>query len=98
MAFAFLIEPPSMTAAQYDEIMHGLDAAGAGSPAGRLFHACLGSGDQLRILDIWESRESLDEFVESLLRLPGEWEGLDPGEPETVALHNVIVGRAPVPV
>lgn len=97
MAFAFLIEPPSMTAAQYDEIMRGLDAAGAGSPPGRLFHACYGTGDQLRILDIWESREALDGFVDTLLRLPGEWDGLEPGEPETVALHNVIAPRAAVP-
>jgi hypothetical protein len=93
MAFAFLVNPPSMTAAQYDDIMRALDAAGAGAPPGRLYHACVGSDDQLRIIDIWESQEALDAFVETLLRLPGEWEGLDPGELETVELHNMVEGR-----
>lgn len=94
MAFALFIEPPSMTAAQYDDIMRGLDAAGAGAPAGRLYHACFGTGDQLRILDVWESQESLDAFVGTLLSLPGDWEGLDPGEPELAALYRVAVAPA----
>jgi hypothetical protein len=98
MAFAFLVNPPSMTASQYDDIMHALEAAGAGDPPGRLYHACIGSGDQLRIFDIWESREALDAFIDTLLRLPGEWEGVDPGEPEIVSLHNVAVARTPVAV
>jgi hypothetical protein len=98
MAFAFLINPSSMTASQYDEIMRALDTAGAGAPPGRLYHACFGSGDQLRMIDIWESREALDAFIGTLLRLPGEWEGLDPGEPEVVALHNVVVRGVPAAV
>lgn len=41
---------------------------------------------------IWESRESLDAFIETLLRLPGEWEGLDVGVPEVLDLHREVVG------
>ncbi|MDR0359204.1 MAG: hypothetical protein LBJ87_07055 [bacterium] len=92
MAVALLVNPPSMTAAQYDRVMLALEAAGAGTPPGRLYHACFGSGDQLRMVDVWESRESLDAFVGTLLRLPGEWEGLDPGVPEILDLHNEVVG------
>ena len=98
MAFAFLVNPPSMTASQYDDVMRALDAAGAGDPPGRLYHACFGSGDQLRILDVWESREALDSFVRTLLDLPGEWEGIDPGELEAAELHNMVLGRTPVAV
>ena len=87
-----------MTASQYDDVMRALEAAGAGDPPGRLYHACFGSGDQFRIVDIWESPESLDAFIQTLLRLPGQWEGLDPGEPEAAELHNAIVGRTPVAV
>jgi hypothetical protein len=92
MALAFLVNPPSMTAAQYDDVMRALDAAGAGTPPGRLYHACFGTGDRLRMVDIWDSRESLDAFIDTLLRLPGEWEGLDPGVPEIVELHEERVG------
>lgn len=72
MALALLVNPPSMTAAQYDDVMQALEEAGAGTPPGRLYHACFGSGDRLRIVDVWESPESLDAFLETLLRLPGE--------------------------
>lgn len=94
MAFALLISPPSMRTSQYDEIMRALDRAGAGEPPGRLCHTCFGSGDRLRILDVWESREALDAFLGTLLRLPGDWgEGLDPGELEITALHNLTGSR-----
>lgn len=92
MALALLVNPPSMTAAQYDDVMQALEEAGAGTPPGRLYHACFGGGDRLRIVDVWESPESLDAFLETLLRLPGEWEGLDPGVPEILDLHSEVVG------
>jgi hypothetical protein len=44
------------------------------------------------MVDIWESRESLDAFIDTLLRLPGEWEGLDVGVPEILDLHSEVVG------
>jgi hypothetical protein len=96
MALALLVSPPSMTASQYDDVMHALKAAGAGAPPGRLYHACFGSCDQLRMIDVWESEEALYAFIERLLRLPGEWEGIDPGELETAELHNMVVGRGAV--
>lgn len=94
MAFAFVVTPVTMTASQYDDVMRALDEAGAGCPPGRLYHACFGSGDHLRIVEIWESQEAHDAFIETLLRLPGKWDGLDPGEPEAAELHNVVVGQA----
>jgi hypothetical protein len=39
-----------MTAAQYDEIIRRLEAAGAGAPEGRLYHASYGDTDQVAIL------------------------------------------------
>ena len=48
MALGIYISPASMTAVQYDEIMARLDAAGAGQPAGRLYHSCFGTGDESR--------------------------------------------------
>ena len=62
MAISVYINPVSATAAQYDEIIRRLDAAGAGKPAGRLYHACFGSGDKLQVFDIWESQQAFDKF------------------------------------
>jgi hypothetical protein len=53
MAISIYVNPASLTAAQYDDISGRLDAAGAGKPAGRLYHACFGSGDKLQVFEIW---------------------------------------------
>ena len=66
MAISVYINPVSATAAQYDEIIRRLDAAGAGKPAGRLYHACFGSGDKLQVFDIWESQQAFDKFGETM--------------------------------
>ena len=62
MAIAVVFTPPSMSAKQYDEIIRKLERAGAGKPKGRRQHVCYGSGDQLRVFDIWESPESVEAF------------------------------------
>ncbi|PYQ56292.1 MAG: hypothetical protein DMF53_25860 [Acidobacteria bacterium] len=66
MAFAIAFRPETMDGAQYDECIRRLEAAGAGAPAGRLYHACHGSGSQLRVFDIWESMEAFERFGSTL--------------------------------
>ena len=45
MALGIYFSPKSMNAQQYDTCIRKLDAAGAGNPAGRSYHACFGTGD-----------------------------------------------------
>jgi hypothetical protein len=42
MAVVLRATTTGLTAAKYDEIVQKLAAAGAGSPAGRLYHVCFG--------------------------------------------------------
>jgi hypothetical protein len=91
MAISVYINPVSATAAQYDEIIRRLDAAGAGKPAGRLYHACFGSGDKLQVFDIWESQQAFDKFGETLMPIVQEV-GVDPGQPMVEPVHNLIQG------
>ena len=91
MAISVYINPVSATAAQYDEILRRLDAAGAGKPAGRLYHACFGSGDKLQVFDIWESQQAFDKFGETLMPILQEI-GTDPGQPMVEPVHNLIQG------
>jgi hypothetical protein len=91
MAIGIYVNPASMTAAQYDEIIGRLDAAGAGKPAGRLYHACFGSGDKLQVFDIWESQQAFDKFGETLMPILQEM-GLDPLQPMVEPVHNLIQG------
>ena len=89
MAIAVYFNPATLNAAQYDEVIGRLDAAGAGKPAGRLHHACFGSGDKLQVFEIWESQQDFDKFGATLMPILGQV-GLDPGQPMTEPVHSVI--------
>jgi hypothetical protein len=91
MAISIYVNPASLTAAQYDDIAGRLDVAGAGKPAGRLYHACFGSGDKLQIFEIWESQQASDKFRETLMPILQEV-GLDPGQLMVEPVHNLIQG------
>jgi len=91
VAIAIYFNPASMNAAQYDEIIRRLDAAGAGKPAGRLHHACFGSADKLQVFDIWESQEDFDTFGAALMPIIQQV-GVDTGQPVVEPVHSVISG------
>ena len=91
MAITVRFTPKSMSAAKYDECIKRLEQAGARAPKGRLYHVCYGSGDALRVLDVWESPESFDEFGQTLMPILQEL-SIDPGTPEISEVHNIIQG------
>ena len=91
MALGIYFNPSAMNAAQYDEAIKRLDSAGAGKPAGRLYHACFGSGDKLQVFDVWESQEAFDKFGATLMPILAEI-GLDAGQPMVEPIHNLIPG------
>ena len=89
MAIGVYFHPAAMTAAQYDEAIRRLEAAGAGSPAGRVHHSCIGSDGSLMVYDVWESQESFEAFGATLMPILAEI-GLDVGTPDIMPIHNVI--------
>jgi hypothetical protein len=91
MALSFYFTPSSFTPAAYDDALKRLDAAGAGAPAGRLYHVALESGGLIQVFDIWESQESFEAFGATLLPIMAEV-GADPGEPMVAPVYNVIKG------
>jgi hypothetical protein len=91
MAFAISFKPASMDSGKYHETLRRLEAAGAGSPAGRLFHICHGESGDLRVVDIWESMETFEKFGQTLMPILQEL-GVDPGTPEIRPIHNTING------
>ena len=91
MAIVMRFVSPGMTADKYDEVVKRLEQAGAGSPAGRLYHVAFGDPNELRVSDIWESREAFDKFGQTLIPILNEL-GIDPGQPEILEVHNIIAG------
>ena len=91
MAIGIYFAPTAMSADQYDTIVRKLEAAGAGHPAGRSYHACFGSAGKLAVFDVWDSQAAFDRFGETLMPILKEV-GADPGQPQVMPIHNVIVG------
>ncbi len=80
-----------MTAEQYGEIIRRLEEAGQGTPNGRLYHVCYGSDNQLRVLDVWESPETFQQFGQTLVPIIQQV-GVEVDGPEVYPVTNVIKG------
>ena len=91
MAITMVFTPRSMDARQYDEVIKRLESAGASAPAGRLYHVCFGTGTNLRVVDVWESEETLNAFAPTLMPILQQV-GIDPGQPEVAGVYNSIQG------
>jgi len=81
--------PPSLTAEQYDEAVRRLTEAGVMPADGLDYELCFGSDGNLKVSQVWDSREQLDAFGERLRPILAEL-GINPGEPEVVEVHNII--------
>jgi hypothetical protein len=81
--------PASLTAEQYDESVRKLEGAGAWPPDGLDYHVCFGTDGNLRVSEIWDSREQLEAFGERLMPVLAEI-GIEPGEPEVMEIHNIV--------
>ena len=92
MAIVVRFASSGLAEAIYEETVKKLEAAGAGSPPGRLYHVCFGDKENLRVSDIWESREAFDSFKETLAPILTEL-GIEPGNIEFFDVHNIIVGK-----
>ncbi len=89
MSVLIRFAPASLTAQQYDESVRRLEQAGAWPPDGLDYHVCFGSGNNLRVSEIWDSQEQLDAFGERLMPVLAEV-GIEPGEPELMDIHNIV--------
>ena len=69
MAYTFLLvnTPKSDARAAYEAAWERLNATGARHPQGRLSHTAWLVGDVLNVLDVWESEDDLNRFIQSTL-------------------------------
>jgi hypothetical protein len=71
MSIVVRYSPQSLTAAQYDEADRRLREAGVERlPDGLGYHVCFGSEGNLRVSEIWDSREQFEAYGERLMRMP----------------------------
>ena len=90
-AIAVVFDNPGMTSGQYDQVIKDLEAAGEGSPKGRLYHVVSSKESGSFVVDVWESGELLDRFAQTLMPILQK-NGVTPPQPQVYPVHNIIKG------
>ena len=91
MSLVVRFNPTSLTAAKYDEALRRHEEAGVEMPPdGMNLHVCFGPEGNLRVSEIWDSREQLDAYGEKLMPILAETGIEFSGEPEIFEVHNII--------
>jgi hypothetical protein len=62
MAIVVKFAVEGMSADKYDTALRRLEGAGVAAPAGRLHHVTYGSRDNLQVIDVFDSPQSLEAF------------------------------------
>lgn len=73
----------------YDQLTKDLEAAGAGSPQGRLYHIAYAKDGGIVVADVWESGELLEQFAQTLVPVLQRG-GVTPIQPQIYPVHNII--------
>jgi hypothetical protein len=81
---------PAVTTEQYDESVRRLEKAGDWPPKGLVYHVAFGSKGNLRVSEIWDSREEFDAFGRRLKPVLDDVGIALAGEPEMLEIHNII--------
>lgn len=93
MSILVRFAPASMTAQQYDEVSAKIQASTQWPPDGLQVHVCFGSGNALRVSEVWESREQQEAFGRELMPILSE-AGIDveSTQPEFLEVHKLELG------
>jgi hypothetical protein len=89
MSIVVRYPPSNVTKQQYDSVRSALTETGDWPADGVQLHVCFGDENDIRVSEIWESREKLDAFGDRL-RPRLEEAGIQlAGEPEVFEAHVV---------
>lgn len=90
MSIVVRFAPTSVSTQKYDDTVERVNAVlGEDLPDGCEMHvAFLGPDGNVRVSEIWDSREQWEAFGEKLMPLLAE-AGIEPGEPEVFEVHRL---------
>jgi hypothetical protein len=92
MSIVARFNPTNLTTEKYDDANRRLEEAGLWPrPDGLEYHFCFGSEGNLRVSEIWDSREQFKAFGERLMKMPVLADiPFDSGDPpEILEVHKV---------
>jgi hypothetical protein len=92
MSIVVRFKPTGLKREQYDESVKRLEQAGHWpDPDGMQLHVLFGDEDDLRVSEIWDSREQLQAFGDQLMPILTDIGIQFSGEPEIFEVHNLAV-------
>jgi hypothetical protein len=81
--------PKSVTTDQYDKVMRQLHESDDWLPDGLEYHVAFGSRGDVRVSEIWDSKEQFEEFGKRLMPLLQE-AGIElMGPPELIEIYKI---------
>jgi hypothetical protein len=89
MSIVVRFPPSNVTRQQYDSVRNALTQSGDWPPDGCQLHVLFGDETDIRVSEIWESREKLDAFGEKLMPRLEEAGIRLSGDPEVFEAHIV---------
>jgi hypothetical protein len=90
MSIVVRFSPTNVTTEKYEETLRRLKEAGEFPPDGMEYHILFGSDGNLRVSEIWDSREQLEAFGERLMPILSDVGIEFSAEPEIFEAHNII--------
>ena len=90
MSIVARFNPTNLTKDMYDESVRRLKESEGWPPAGLDYHVMFGSEGDLRVSEIWDSREQMQAFGERLMPILADIGIEFSGEPEVFEAHNIV--------
>ena len=90
MSIVARFNPTNLTKDMYDESLRRLKESEGWPPAGLDYHVMFGSEGDLRVSEIWDSREQMQAFGERLMPILADIGIEFSGAPEVFEAHNVV--------
>jgi len=90
MSIVVRFTPTNLTTEKYEESLRRLEEAGAWPPDGLDYHVFFGPENDLRVSEIWDSREQFEAFGEPLMPILADIGIEFSGEPEIFEVHHTI--------
>ena len=88
MAVVLLIEVPGGTIEQYDSVVRQLEEGGGHLGEGQTFHVSGPTDDGFMVVDVWNSREDFDRFIQGRLGEAIQAAGVPEPQVREIPVHN----------
>lgn len=90
MSIVVRFNPTNVTSEKYEESLRRIKEAGEWPPDGMDYHVLFGSEGNLRVSEIWDSRDQFQAFGERLMPILADIGIEFSGEPEIFEVHNIV--------